>query len=299
MGRFVEKLRGAILRVVPGCLTQAQAVAFVMFLSFFPLLLVALGLLMGSGWAQNPALELPEALLAIMPPGSGHLIAQFLQGLGLHPGKLIWLGLGGTLLVGTQVMVGLIHGFRIVWHDARPHRFWRERIWGLALLCVTIAPWLATIVLTVFGKQLREWMIEEIGVHVVVRLLWAMLYDAATLAVSFLVMLVLYWLGQPSRRPSSEVLPGAVLATVLWWLLNAGFGLYVRHMPYSVVYGSLTAVIGLMVWMYFMALVVMMGAAYNAEVSARHVATRLNEWHAELAETVGSARLAGRGPDGR
>ncbi len=296
MGSFAEKLRGAVWRVVPGCLTQAQAVAFVMFLSFFPLLLVALGMLMSSGWAQNPAQALPEALLVILPPGSGRLIGQFLQGLALHPGELIWLGLGGTLLVGTQVMVGLIHGFQIVWQEKRPHRFWHERIWGLALLCLTIAPWLATIVLTVFGKQLREWMIEEIGVHAVVRLLWAMLYDAATLAVSFLVMLVLYWLGQPRRRPASEVLPGAVLATVLWWLLNASFGLYVRHMPYSVVYGSLTAVVGLMVWMFFMALVVMMGAAYNAEVNMRQDAARLTVLRAEEAEPVGTAGFSSRGP---
>jgi membrane protein len=295
MSTFTERLRGAVLRVVPDCLTQAQAVAFVMFLSFFPLLLVALGLLMGSGWAQNAAQELPEALLVILPPGSGHLVAQFLQGLDLDPAKLVWFGLGGTLLVGTQVMVGLIHGFRIVWRDKRPHRFWRERIWGFALLCVTIAPWLATIVVTVFGKPLREWMIEEIGMHALVRILWTMLYDAATLAVSFLVMLVLYWFGQPSRRPSSEVLPGAVLATVFWWLLNAGFGFYVRHMPYSLVYGSLTAVIGLMVWMYFMALVAMIGAAYNAEVSMHHAAVRMGDLRAEEAEPVASGGVSGRG----
>ncbi len=293
MGTFGERLRGAVLRVVPGCLTQAQAVAFVMFLSFFPLLLLALGLLMSSGWAQNPAQELPEALLVILPPGSGRFVAQFLQGLELDPAKLIWLGLGGTLLVGTQVMVGLMHGFRIVWREEQPHRFWWERVWGFALLCVTIAPWLATIVLTVFGKPLREWMIEEIGMHALVRMLWATLYDAATLAVSFLVMLVLYWLGQPSRRPSSEVLPGAVLATVLWWLLNAGFGLYVRHMPYSVVYGSLTAVIGLMVWMYFMALVAMVGAAYNAEVGMRR-AVGVSLMRVEEAEPVASAGFSGR-----
>jgi membrane protein len=235
-------------------------------------------------------------VFALLPPGSGHLIGQFLQSLKLDPAKLIWLGLAGTLLVGTQVMVGLMHGFHLVWRGELPrHQFWRERVWGLALLCVTIAPWLATIVLTVFGVQLRAWMVEEIGVHALVRVLWATVYDAATLAVSFLVVLVLYWLGQPSRRGSREVIPGAVLATVLWWLLNAAFGLYVRHVPYSVIYGSLATVIGLMVWMYFMALVVMMGAAYNAEVGMRLAAAPMTDLPAEEAEAVGSRRTAGDG----
>jgi len=294
MDGFYEKLRGAFLRVVPGCLTQAQAIAFVMFLSFFPVLLLALGLLMGSGWGQNSVQALPEALFVILPPGSGRLIAQFLQSLSLHPENLVWLGLLGTLLVGTQVVVGLMHGFCLAWREELPHhRFWRERLWALAVLCLTIAPWLATVVLTVFGKQLRAWMIEAIGVHALVRVLWATVYDAATLAVSFLVLLVLYWLGQPYRRSSREMIPGAVLATVLWWLLNAAFGLYVRHVPYSLVYGSLATVIGLMVWMYFVALVVMMGAAYNAEVGMRIADARDDELRPELPEVVASGRMSG------
>jgi membrane protein len=43
------------------------------------------------------------------------------------------------------------------------------------------------------------------------------------------------------------------------------FGFYVRKMPYDVVYGGLAAAIGLLLWMYVTALVVLIGAAYNAE----------------------------------
>jgi membrane protein len=43
------------------------------------------------------------------------------------------------------------------------------------------------------------------------------------------------------------------------------FGVYVRKMPYDVVYGGLAAAIGLLLWMYLTAVVVLIGAAYNAE----------------------------------
>jgi membrane protein len=43
------------------------------------------------------------------------------------------------------------------------------------------------------------------------------------------------------------------------------FGFYVRKMPYDLVYGGLAAAIGLLLWMYVTALVVLIGAAYNAE----------------------------------
>jgi membrane protein len=52
----------------------------------------------------------------------------------------------------------------------------------------------------------------------------------------------------------------------LWWLVDIVFGLYVRRMPYDVVYGGLAAAIGLLIWMYLTAVVVLLGAAYNAEL---------------------------------
>jgi membrane protein len=61
------------------------------------------------------------------------------------------------------------------------------------------------------------------------------------------------------------VLPGAMLATLLWWLVNVIFGFYVRRVPYSLVYGGLAAVIGLLIWMQISAMIVFLGAAWNAE----------------------------------
>ena len=43
--------------------------------------------------------------------------------------------------------------------------------------------------------------------------------------------------------------PERMVATLLWWLANVLFGFYVRQVPYSVVYGGLAAVIGLLIWM--------------------------------------------------
>jgi uncharacterized BrkB/YihY/UPF0761 family membrane protein len=63
-------------------------------------------------------------------------------------------------------------------------------------------------------------------------------------------------------------MPGAVLATLLWWLVDILFGVYVRRVPYSIVYGGLAAVIGLLIWMQLAAIVIFLGAAWNAEAAA-------------------------------
>ena len=64
-----------------------------------------------------------------------------------------------------------------------------------------------------------------------------------------------------------NVLPGAMVATLLWWLVDVLFGVYVRWVPYSVVYGGLAAVIGLIIWMQLSAVIIFLGAAWNAELA--------------------------------
>jgi membrane protein len=63
-------------------------------------------------------------------------------------------------------------------------------------------------------------------------------------------------------------LPGAALATLLWFDATLLFGLYVtRFANYGRVYGSLGAGIALMIWLYMIALTVLIGAEFNAQRS--------------------------------
>jgi membrane protein len=88
------------------------------------------------------------------------------------------------------------------------------------------------------------------------------------MVLAMLALTVIYWVARPNEKHMSHVLPGAALATLLWWLANALFGFYVRTMPSNVVYGGLAAVIGLLVWMQISAVIVLVGAAWNAETAA-------------------------------
>jgi len=65
-------------------------------------------------------------------------------------------------------------------------------------------------------------------------------------------------------------LPGATLATAMWFLTTLLFGLYVtRFANYSQVYGSLGAAIALMFWLYIIALSVLFGAEFNSQLSTK------------------------------
>jgi membrane protein len=263
-----KKFLRALRRVFPGCQITAQAVAFTMFLAFFPFLLLGLGLLSGTGWGASAVREMWFHMQIVVPPESARLVSAFIGSHGTNAWQFISLGLVGTLLVGTQVMIGLIEGFHVVAADPNRPSYWVRQLRALALLCLTIVPWLAVVVLTVFGRQLRNWLIEETGLSILVRLVVALLYFGFVLCLAVIVLMVVYRVGRPGHRDWYEVFPGAVLATALWWIVDIIFGAYVRHVPYNEIYGGVAAAIGLLIWMYLTAIVVFLGAAYNAESRA-------------------------------
>ncbi len=78
---------------------------------------------------------------------------------------------------------------------------------------------------------------------------------------------MIYRVARPKESSLGNVLPGAMVATLLWWVSDIGFGFYVRKVPYNVVYGGLAAVIGLLIWMQLSTIIIFLGAAWNAELA--------------------------------
>ena len=99
-------------------------------------------------------------------------------------------------------------------------------------------------------------------------LIW-MASVALLVGVIFLLLTLLFRFG-PSRRPRSwrVVLPGAVLATVLWMVASTLFSLYVgRLASYDRTYGPLAAAVGVMMWLWVSVYVILLGAELNAELT--------------------------------
>jgi membrane protein len=102
-------------------------------------------------------------------------------------------------------------------------------------------------------------------------------YGAAlinALSMLFLVILVggtialLYRFG-PARKPppNQRIFPGAMLATALWLIASTGLSFYVSHIgSFGVTYGSLGAVVAIMLWFYISAYAVLLGAELNSQL---------------------------------
>jgi len=199
-----------------------------------------------------------------------------------------------SLFGAASVMATLMEGFRRA-HGLPDLRgsFWPRRLRALVLVPVSLLPMAAASVLVMFGHfltmRLAGWLLTDLrGVFYVVTVL---LRWTVALLGSVAILGLIYHLGtdpdrrlqlrleplirETLRRPLSLLrkewswrasLPGAALATALWFISTLLFGLYVtRYANYSRVYGSLGAAIALLVWLYIIAVSVLMGAEFNAQ----------------------------------
>ena len=136
-----------------------------------------------------------------------------------------------------------------------------------------IVVWVAAVALSVFSGLLIESITHGIPSPLARGLLKITLAVAAMVLALFALTLI-YRVARPGAHTWSSFLPGAAMATVLWSGGNLLFGAYVTRMRYGLVYGGLAAAIGLMVWMEFSAMIVFLGAAWNAEGAALEASDR-------------------------
>ena len=143
----------------------------------------------------------------------------------------------------------------------------------MALVLLSALPLLGASVLVLFGGEAERAVLDWMKVDPLwtpLAWVWQWLSRLARYAVSFAttvsVTATLYYFGPYRRQRWRYVWPGAILATVLWFLATSGFAWYVRNIGhYNVMYGSVGAGIALLVWMYLIAAIALVGCEFNAE----------------------------------
>jgi membrane protein len=236
-----------------------------MFLAFSPMILVVLGAVAGSAAFRQALQGIIARLRIVLPPGTLGILNNFLSRNSTQSWEWILLGLGGTILAGTQMMKLLMEGFRTVYRDPNELGQVSRHVRALLLLTATILPSILIVNLVVFGRTVRNRMLHISSMPVLIRLIWSGLYVVVSLLIALGVLTVIYRVGRPGHHGLKAHLPGAEVATVLWWAVSIALGFYLRGVPYSLIYGGLAVTIGIMLWMQLTATILLIGAAYNAE----------------------------------
>ena len=284
--------RAALAALAHDALTLAQATAYSAMVALFPALIVAAAVVTLLPDALPLRFQLAIFFDRVLPSNVSPLLDAYFATSHRSPSTArVLLGSVAVSITGaTSVMATLMEGFRRA-HDLPLGRgsFWVRRGRALALVPLSLLPMTAVSVLVVFGHVMTHWLVAAVAPELreTVEVAASWLRWVLALAGSVGIIAVIYHLGTDVsvhvggelgpllRKPWSVLrkdwswrasLPGAMLATLLWFVTTLCFGFYVtRFANYSRVYGSLGAAIALMFWLYIIALSVLIGAEFNAQ----------------------------------
>ena len=252
-----------------GQFSIAKAAAYSAILTLFPAFLVVTSVLEASHNTEGFLSQISGVVGWVLPPGSRAAALAFFQTKQHHATRILISASMVTLLAASGVMISWMEGFRKAYCLQNTWGFWKERAVAFYLVFLALIPlWFATI-LVAFGNQIETWVQSE-TMHLfkpLIILLWDGVRWAIALLTSTAVMSLIYHHGMPKTQSWRRVLPGAVMASLLWFPATMFFGWYVTHYAtYTVVYGSLSAAIALLVWLYIVSVIVLLGAEMNAQV---------------------------------
>lgn len=245
----------------------AAALAFYFLLALVPLLIV-LSSLLGYLALPNAFGQFLAIIQTLIPPDAMAIVERALAGIRAAPhGKLISLGLLGYIWAASGGFSATIEALDIA-YDVKIHRpWWRDRFQALLLTFTTGMLTTISLMALMAGPWFGHFVKELFQLPKSFDVIWPVARVMITFVTFMLAVELLYFLGPNTTHSFRSTLPGAVIAVVGWFTGSLGLNLYLTHMTnYSSAYGSLGAVIGLMLWFYLVALSMLVGAEVNAEL---------------------------------
>jgi membrane protein len=215
---------------------------------------------------------LVNLLARVLPPGAAELAFQHLAWEGSQPVLLPVTAVLVSVWAAAGVVTSLMQGFRATYGITGSRPPFGDTLVAMLLVGAALGPVLGASALLLLGVQVERWVAEALGLlsagvewRGVLAVLGRFCRYAVALGAISAGAALLYYFG-PNRRQSWRfVWPGAVLSTLLWFGATSLFAWYVRHLAnYNVVYGSIAAVIALVMWMYLLAFVALFGCEFNA-----------------------------------
>lgn len=246
--------------------TVAAALAFYFLWSLVPLLILLSSLL-----KFLPITNLFQQMLNLMaelvPAYAMSFVEEIVIGI-LSPSrtKLLSFGIIGYLWAASGGFSSLIEALNIA-YDVRVSRaWWKDRLRALVLTLTSGALASVSLLAYILGPHFGHYLHHIFALPAGAEHIWPVLRLMINFATFVAGLEIIYYLGPNARHSFLSTIPGAVMAIAVWFLGSWGLSFYLGHLSnYNATYGSMGALIGLMLWFYLTALAILLGAELNAE----------------------------------
>jgi membrane protein len=180
-------------------------------------------------------------------------------------GGLLTFGILGTIWSASNGINAFIHSMNVAFDVEETRSFIKARLLSILLTLGLIVAFVVALLLPVFGNLILELIKTVIPIPHQMEILFSILRWVIAIVIISIVLALMYRYAPNKRYPFKQVIPGAVVATVIWQIISLAFSFYVEYFGnYTSTYGSLGGVIVLMLWFYLTGLALVIGGEINA-----------------------------------
>lgn len=241
---------------------DSAALTYYLLFALFPLLIFLSNLV---GMMSLDINQFLAWLHPIMPQEALEIIEQYLIYVSRDSSRqLLWFSLIFSIYFPYRAASALMGSVRKAYGAQPPTHFWRYQFKLLLYTLCLIVIIVLSIALSVVGGRVLNFVSGYISLSDGFIALWSRLRFAVLGFFVFFAIALMYALAQESRT-MNRIWPGAAASLVMWLVLSFLFSFYVENIArYSVIYGTLGAVIVLLLWLYLAAMMLIMGAEFNS-----------------------------------
>ncbi|WP_028240555.1 YihY/virulence factor BrkB family protein [Stutzerimonas azotifigens] len=246
--------------------TYASALAYRALFSLFPFVLFLMSML---GFLHLPNFFdwLREQAALALPPMAVDQVNGVIDQLQQQERGFLSLGILVALWTASTGVRSLMNAMNAAYDVKEERPSWKLFILsfvytiGIAIMLLLAAG------LMIVGPQVMQWLAGQVGLEQVVVVLWTWLRWPVVVLLMMLAVALLYYFAPNVEQQFRFLTPGSVLAVLVWIIASLGFGIYVQNFSnYGATYGSIGAIIVLLLYFYISAAVLLFGAELNAVI---------------------------------
>lgn len=251
-------------------LGRSAQLSYYFLLALFPALLFLTSLL---GYLAGEDSQLRQGLFnslaAVLPGDASQLISKTVNDVTQSSGggKLSF-GILATFWAASNGMGAISESLNAAYDLKESRPWWKVRLTAVGLTLALTLLIVTALVLVLYGHDIADAVSIKLGLGSAFAIGWKILQWPLVLIFVLLAFALIYYFGPDSHHQDWKwITPGAVVGVVLWLLISFGFKTYLEFFnSYSATYGSLGAVIILMLWFYFTGTAILVGGEINSEI---------------------------------
>jgi membrane protein len=249
--------------------TRSAALSYYFFSALIPMVLFLMSILgIFASHSEQVRASLINYFARVMPGSAFDLVQKTLKEVTTHSSglKLIF-GLAFGLWAGSGGMSSIMDALNRCYHIKESRPYWKQKLIALALTAAIAVLTICALGIVLYGGTIAQFVGSHVGLSAPIVMAWRIVQWPLALFFVVLSFALMYFYGPDAEQDWQWITPGSLVGVIVWIGASVLFRVYLHFFnSYSKTYGSLGAVIVLLLWLYITGLAILVGGEINSEI---------------------------------